>query len=198
MVFFLPINIARSFCYLFLRTYLYNKDRLEESMKKFFKEFKDFITRGNILDMAVGVIIGGAFGKIVSSLTNDIIMPLIGAVVGNDVTDWKWVFKQATYDEVTGVIETAEGALRYGNFIQAIIDYLIIALVLFIIIKLAMASAKKREELKAKAAARRASGKPLTEEEQQEVEELPAPSEEVLLLTEIRDLLNKENKPDDK
>lgn len=167
-------------------------------MKKFFKEFKDFITRGNILDMAVGVIIGGAFGKIVSSLTNDIIMPLIGAVVGNDVTDWKWVFKQATYDEVTGVIETAEGALRYGNFIQAIIDYLIITLVLFIIIKLAMASAKKREELKAKAAARRASGKPLTEEEQQEVEELPAPSEEVLLLTEIRDLLNKENKPDDK
>ena len=167
-------------------------------MKKFFKEFKDFINRGNILDMAVGVIIGGAFGKIVSSLTNDIIMPLIGAVVGNDVTDWKWVFKQATYDEVTGVIETAEGALRYGNFIQAIIDFLIIALVLFIIIKLAMASAKKREELKAKAAARRASGKPLTEEEQQEVEELPAPSEEVLLLTEIRDLLNKENKPADK
>ncbi|NLI94300.1 MAG: large conductance mechanosensitive channel protein MscL [Erysipelotrichaceae bacterium] len=167
-------------------------------MKKFFKEFKDFINRGNILDMAVGVIIGGAFGKIVSSLTNDIIMPLIGAVVGNDVTDWKWVFKQATYDEVTGVIETAEGALRYGNFIQAIIDFLIIALVLFIIIKLAMAAAKKREELKAKAAARRASGKPLTEEEQQEVEELPAPSEEVLLLTEIRDLLNKENKPDDK
>ncbi len=99
-------------------------------MKKFWKEFKEFISKGNVLDLAVAVIVGGAFNKIVSSLVNDVIMPLISLAIGGaDVSEWKWVIREATET-------TAETALRYGAFIQAIIDFLIIALTIFVIIKI--------------------------------------------------------------
>lgn len=112
-------------------------------MKKFFTEFKAFIKKGNILDLAVAVVIGSAFNKIVNSLVNDIIMPLISLMVGGkDVTDWKWVIQKAQYD-ANGNVLVAETALKYGIFIQAIIDFLIIALTVFIIVKIFKASTQK-------------------------------------------------------
>ena len=104
-------------------------------MKKFFSDFKKFITKGNILDLAIAVVIGGAFGKIVTSLVNDIIMPLITLAVGGvSVADWKWVITEAVYD-TSGNIITAESALMYGNFIQSIFDFLIIAFFIFIALR---------------------------------------------------------------
>lgn len=101
-------------------------------MKKFFKDFGDFIKRGNVLDLAVAVIIGGAFGKIVTSLVNHILMPIISLIIGeNGFEDFKYVIKPA--DPIAG---TAENAILYGLFIQNIIDFLIIAFVIFIIIRL--------------------------------------------------------------
>ena len=135
-------------------------------MKKFFQEFKDFAMRGNVLDMAVGVVIGGAFGKITTSLVNDIIMPFVSMLTGGiDFSQWKWVLKAA--DEAT---ETAEVAVNFGNLITVILDFIIIALVIFSLIK-AMNKLKKKEE--EKPAEPEAPAGPTTEE----------------LLTEIRDLL---------
>lgn len=115
-------------------------------MKKFWAEFKKFVAKGNIVDLALAVIIGGAFNKIVNSLVNDVIMPLISLAVGGaDVSDWKWIIKPATYDEA-GTVLTAETALKYGNFIQTIIDFMIIALTLFIIFKVFTYSRKKLNE----------------------------------------------------
>lgn len=112
-------------------------------MKKFFKEFKTFISKGNIIDLAVAVVVGGAFGKIVTSLVNDIIMPLISAMIGGvSVADWKWVIKEAVYD-ANGVLVKAESALMYGSFIQSIIDFLIIAFFIFLALKILMNSQKK-------------------------------------------------------
>ena len=119
-------------------------------MKKFFSEFKAFIKKGNIVDLAVAVVIGGAFNKIVSSLVNDIIMPLVSLCVGGaDVTDWKWVIQKAVYD-TEGNIVTAETALKYGVFIQAIIDFLIIALTVFIIVKVFKSSTERITKLSKK------------------------------------------------
>lgn len=110
--------------------------QFKTSVNSFFTDFKKFISKGNIVDLAVAVVIGAAFNKIVSSLVNDIIMPLISLLTGGaSVEDWKWVIKPATYD-ATGTLLTAETALRYGVFIQAIIDFLIIALTLFVILKI--------------------------------------------------------------
>jgi large conductance mechanosensitive channel len=134
-------------------------------MKKFLQEFKTFAMKGNVVDMAVGVIIGGAFGKIVTSLVSDIFMPLIGLLVGGvDFTQWKIVLSQATADK-------AEVAITYGNFIQVIFDFIILAWVIFLVIKgLNKLSAKKEEEKAAE----------------------PAPTpEEIVLLREIRDSLKK-------
>ena len=147
-------------------------------MKKFFNDFKEFISKGNIVDMAVGVIIGGAFGKIVTSLVNDIIMPLISLATGGiSVADWKWVITPAVLNE-DGTVKVAESALKYGNFIQTTIDFLIIAFCIFVMLRLIMIakdklSKKQEEEIKEEAAA---DPKPTTEE----------------LLTEIRDLLKKD------
>ena len=130
----------------------------------FLKEFRDFAVKGNVMDMAVGVIIGGAFGKIVTSLVNDIMMPLISKITGGiNFTDLKIVLTPA--DEANKV---AEVAFAYGNFIQNVFDFLIIALCIFAMVK-AINSLKKKEEEKP--------------------EEPPKPSNEELLLTEIRDLL---------
>ncbi len=138
-------------------------------MKKFFNEFKEFAMRGNVLDMAVGVVIGGAFGKITTSLVNDIIMPFVSMLTGGiDFSQWKWVLKAA--DEAA---ETAEVAVNFGNLITVILDFIIIALVIFSLIK-AMNKLKKKEE--EKPAEPEAPAGPTAEE----------------LLTEIRDLLKEQ------
>ena len=145
-------------------------------MKKFFEDFKAFALKGNILDMAVGVVIGGAFGKIVSSLVADIITPLISLATGSlNFTDLKWVFKEAVIE--AGEVVTPEVAMTYGNFLQTVIDFLIIALSIFIVLRIIMNAEKKLESLKKK--------------EEEVVEEAPAEPEdtEVTLLKEIRDML---------
>lgn len=126
-------------------------------MKKFVEEFKEFISKGNVLDLAVGVVIGGAFTAIVNSLVNDVIMPLVGIVLGG--VDFSGLS-----------LQIGEASLAYGNFIQAIINFLLVALVLFSIIKAANKFKKQ-------------------------VEEAPAePSDEVKLLTSIEEQLKKLNK----
>ena len=135
------------------------------------KEFKEFAMRGNVLDMAVGIVIGGAFGKIVSSFVEDILMPPIGVLLGGvNFSDLKIVFKQAVMDGENVV--TPEVALRYGNFIQVIFDFLIIAFAIFMLLEAVNKFNKKKEEA------------PAAPE---------APPADVQLLTEIRDLLQKKN-----
>ncbi len=140
----------------------------------FWSEFKTFIARGNVMDMAVGVVVGGAFTAIVNSLVGDIINPLIGKLFGGvDLSAAKVILTAA--DEAAGVEEVA---IRYGALIQAIINFLIVALCIFIVVRginKLKEKAKKEEEA--------------AEEEKEE--EPPEPSEEVLLLREIRDSLAK-------
>lgn len=126
-------------------------------MKSFIKEFKEFISRGSVIDLAVAVVIGGAFTKIVNSLVDDIIMPIIGVIIGG-----------INFGNLMATVGTAE--IKYGMFIQAIVNFLLIALVIFSVIK-AINQFKKKEEEKP--------------------EEPAAPSEDIVLLTEIRDLLRK-------
>lgn len=117
-------------------------------MKKstFWEDFKKFIARGNAIDMAVAVVVGGAFSKIVTSLVNDMIMPLIGMITGGaDVSAWKWVFNEAVLDEAGNVV-TPENALRYGNFIQLVIDFLIISFCIFVVLRVFMNAKKKFEK----------------------------------------------------
>ena len=146
-------------------------------MKKFFAEFKKFAMRGNVIDLAVGVVIGGAFGKITTSFVNDIIMPLISMLTGGvDFTEWKWVLKKAVVETTeTGelVEKAAEVSVKYGNTIAIILDFIIIAFAVFCMVKaINSLHRKKEEEPKAPPAP-------------------PAPTKEELLLTEIRDLLKK-------
>lgn len=114
---------------------------------KFFSDFKAFISKGNILDMAVGVIIGGAFGKIVSSLVADIIMPIIGKLC-NTKSLANLSYPEAIVDEA-GVVTFPEGAIKYGNFIMLIIDFLIVALCMFLVIRTFMKMRAKAEARKA-------------------------------------------------
>lgn len=145
-------------------------------MKKTWNEFKTFISKGNVMDMAIGVIIGGAFGKIVTSLVNDIFMPLLGMITGGaDFSGKKWVMSPAELDEAGNVIKE-ESALLYGSFIQNIIDFLLIAVCIFIMTK---AISKMTDKLKKK--------------EEPAPEEPAKPTSEELL-TEIRDLLKEANK----
>ena len=110
-------------------------------MKKFFEEFKAFIAKGNVVDMAVGVIIGGAFGKIVTSLVNDMIMPLVGVLLGGvNISALKWVISPATED-------AAEVAFSYGAFIQTVLDFLIIAFCIFVMLKLFLQVKSKADKL---------------------------------------------------
>lgn len=128
----------------------------------FFKEFKDFAMRGNVVDLAVGIIIGGAFGKIVSSLVADVLMPPIGAIVGGvDFTSLAITLKDAANGAPAVVIS-------YGKFLQSVVDFLIVAFAIFTVVKL-MNSLKKKEEAAPAAP--------------------PAPSAEQKLLAEIRDIL---------
>lgn len=121
-------------------------------MGKFSADFKEFIAKGNVVDMAVGVVIGGAFNKIVSSLVNDVIMPLVSLLVGGlNVTDWKWIIREAVY-AADGSVVTAETALCYGSFIQSVIDFLIIALTIFTVLRVFAKLQRKRKEEPAKEA----------------------------------------------
>jgi len=146
-------------------------------MKKILKEFKDFIARGNVLDMAIGVIIAGAFGKITTSLVNDLLMPFIGWITGSrDMTGLNVVVRDPVLAE-DGVTVLQEGiTLGFGTLVGTIVDFLLIALVVFAIVK-AMNKAKEKAEAKKKAEEEAAPPAP------------PAPSNEEVLLTEIRDLL---------
>lgn len=120
-------------------------------MKKFFGEFGKFISKGNALDLAVGIIIGGAFNKIVSSLVKDIIMPLIGLLFKTDITQLVWVMKGTrTWDGVTGAYILSEDAviMYYGSFIQTILDFFIIALAIFVAIKFINKFKEKIDALK--------------------------------------------------
>ena len=149
----------------------------------FLQDFKAFAMKGNVVDMAVGVIIGGAFGKIVTSVVNDIIMPPIGLFVGGvNFTDLKWVMKDAIPEQLNEAGEVIQAAapavtLNYGNFLQQTFDFLIIAFSIFLFVSLIkkMSEKKKAEEPAAPAPP-------------------PAPSKEEVLLTEIRDLLKEQSK----
>ncbi len=136
-------------------------------MKKFLNEFKAFAMRGNVVDMAVGVIVGGAFGKIVTSLVNDIIMPPIGFLLGGvNFTDLSCTLGEKLSEDG----KTMEAVtVNYGNFIQQTVDFLIIAFCVFLLVKAVMKIVKKKEEEPAPAK--------------------PEPTAEEKLLTEIRDLL---------
>lgn len=126
-------------------------------MKKLINEFKEFIKRGNVVDLAVAVVIGGAFSSIVNSLVNDLIMPLIGVIIGG-----------VNFTGLT--LRVGNAVIYYGNFLQNVINFLIIAFAIFMMVKLINNFFKKKEEVK---------------------EEAPVKSDEVVLLEEIRDLLKK-------
>ena len=144
-------------------------------MKKFFEEFKTFAMRGNVIDMAVGVVIGGAFGKITTSIVNDIIMPLISMITGGiNFSEWKWVLKEAVLD-AEGAVASAEVAVNFGNTIAIVLDFIIIAFAVFCMVKALNNLHKKKEE-------------PAPEAAPEPDPVPPAPTAEDLL-TEIRDLL---------
>jgi len=139
------------------------------------KEFKEFAVKGNMLDMAVGIIIGAGFGKIISSLVNDVLMPPLGLLLGRvDFTQLKAVLQKGSDAVMDGatIIQPAvkQVSINYGNFIQTVIDFIIVAFCIFLVIK-AMNKMKKKEEAAPAATA--------------------APPEDVVLLKEIRDLLKK-------
>ncbi len=137
--------------------------------KKIIYEFKNFIAKGNVMDLAVGVIIGGAFGKIVSSLVNDMIMPIIGLILGGiDFSNLKFVIKEATE-------KTPEASIKYGLFIQNVVDFLIIAFVIFVMVK-GINTIRK-----------------IKDNENLEESSEPTPTKEEILLTEIRDILKNKN-----
>ena len=142
-------------------------------MKKFLTEFKEFISKGNVIDMAVAVVIGGGFSKIVTSLVNDVIMPLISMLTGGiSVSEWKYIITPAVLDEA-GAVVTPEVAFMYGNFIQTVIDFLIISFCIFVVLKLFLglqSKFKKKEEA---------------------VEEVAPEETELSILKEIRDSLKK-------
>ena len=147
--------------------------RLAEKTTGFMAEFRKFIARGNVLDMAVGVIIGGAFGKISTSLVNDVLMPAISMLTGGiDFTDWKLVLKEAVVEN--GEEIAAAVPINYGAFLSTVLDFLIIAFAVFCLVKGVGRLQRRREE---------AAPPPAP----------PEPSAEEKLLTEIRDLLRQQS-----
>ena len=137
----------------------------------FISEFKEFAVKGNVMDMAVGVIIGGAFGKIVSSLVDDVLMPLLGKVTGGiSFVDLFVTLGDGEYQSLAAAKEAGAAVLAYGQFIQNVVDFLIVAFCIFLMLKGINKFNRKKEEAPAPA-------------------EEPAPTKEEVLLTEIRDLL---------
>ena len=192
---------------------------MKEKRKKFWGEFKTFIAKGNVVDLAVALVIGSAFNKIVSQLVDSFITPLIGIVLGGfSLNDWKWVYKEAVLAEDGETVLEAEIAFTYGTFMQAVIDFLIIALTVFVVVKIYTRIKKRIEEeaqrisdalnpeevearKKAEALAREKEeeAKRLEAERLAEIERLKREKEEMLreyfikqqeLLVEIRDALN--------
>ena len=144
-------------------------------MGKFLNDFKEFALKGNVIDMAVGVIVGGAFGKIVTSLVNDILMPVISIITGGDgYKNLKYVITEGR-PAADGVAAVEEVAVNYGLFIQNIVDFIIIALCIFIALRVTMKFMHKEKEAEAEAPA----AEPSTKEK---------------LLTEIRDILREDSK----
>ncbi|MGL5317960.1 MAG: large-conductance mechanosensitive channel protein MscL [Bacteroidales bacterium] len=142
-------------------------------MSNFVSDFKAFVMRGNVVDMAVGIIIGGAFGKIISSLVADVIMPVIGLLFGGiDFTSLKYVIRPAELGP-TGEVLKPEAVLAYGNFIQTTVDFIIIAFAIYVMITAIAKLRKPKEEAPAAP---------------------PAPTNEEVLLTQIRDLLKEQQK----
>ena len=147
------------------------KKDVKQKSKGFIKEFGDFIKKGNVVDMAVGVVIGGAFGSIVTSLVNDIIMPLVSLLTGGlDFSNWFIALDGNTYATLEEATTAGAATLNYGNLISVILNFLIVAFCIFLVVK-AMNKFKKKEEEKPA--------------------EAPKKSDEVLLLEEIRDLMKK-------
>ena len=192
---------------------------MKEKRKKFWGEFKTFIAKGNVVDLAVALVIGTAFNKIVSQLVDSFITPLIGIILGGfSLDDWKWVYKEAVLAEDGETVLEAEIAFTYGTFLQVVIDFLIIALTVFVVVKLYTRIKKHLEEeaqrinevlnpeeaearKKAEEEARQKEelAKKLEEERLAEIERLKKEKEEAQrdyflkqqeLLTEIRDALN--------
>lgn len=147
-------------------------------MGKFIEDFKQFALKGNVIDMAVGVIVGGAFGKIVSSLVDDVIMPCISVITGNTgFENMKYIIHHAEpADAAAGKAAIEEVAINYGMFIQNIVDFIIIALSIFIALRVTVKFMKKEKEAEAAPAP------------------APEPTAEEKLLTEIRDLLKSQEK----
>ena len=149
-------------------------------MKKFFNEFKAFISRGNVMDMAIGVIIATAFGKITTSLVNDVFMPFISWIFGSrDMTALNLIVRPEILDAEGNVVQAAI-TIGFGTFVATIIDFILVALVVFMIVK-AFNAARTAAEKRKKAEEEAAPPAP------------PAPSKEEVLLTEIRDLLKEKN-----
>jgi len=144
-------------------------------MKKYIREFKEFAVKGNVIDLAVAVIIGGAFGKIVSSFVADVVMPVVGVIIGGvDFASFKWILKKAVVNNL-GVVQAPAVTMNIGTFIQNIFDFLIIAVVIFLMVKII--GHLKKQLIK----------------EEENVEPAPVPpTKDQELLTEIRDLLKKE------
>ena len=147
-------------------------------MKKILKEFGDFIKRGNVIDLAVAVVIGGAFSSIVTSLVNDVIMPVVSLVTGGiDFTNLFISLNGETYATIQEAQEAGASVFAYGSFIQAIVNFLIVAFVIFLVVKAMNKAMEKMSKLKKK--------------QEEAKEEAPVKSDEVVLLEEIRDLLKK-------
>ena len=196
------------------------KEKIKKEQKKFWGEFKTFIAKGNVVDLAVALVIGTAFNKIVSQLVDSFITPLIGIVLGGfSLDDWKWIYKEAVLDTDGETVLEAEIAFSYGAFLQTVIDFLIIAFTVFVVVKV-YTRIKKRIEEEAKklndalnpeeAEAREKAEREAREKEEQakkleaerlaEIERLKREKEEAQreyfikqqeLLTQIRDALNK-------
>lgn len=147
-------------------------------MKKFFGEFKEFITKGNVMDMAVGSIIGLSFKDLVTSFTNDIISPILGLFGGVDFSDMKWVIgtKEVT-DATTGAVTVVENSINYGAFVTGVINFIIMALVIFCMVKLVATVSGWSKKLVKKG------------DEEVALEEAPAPETTDDILKDIRELL---------
>ena len=196
------------------------KEKIRKEQKKFWSEFKTFIAKGNVVDLAVALVIGSAFNKIVSQLVDSFITPLIGIVLGGfSLDDWKWVYKEAVLDTDGETVLEAEIAFTYGAFLQTVIDFLIIAFTVFVVVKVYTRIKKRiedeakrlndalnpeevaaREKAEREAREKEEAAKKLEAERVAEIERLKREKEEAQkeyflkqqeLLTQIRDALNK-------
>lgn len=181
-----------------MRKIIEQGESIVKKIKKntFLQDFQAFVNRGNVVDMAVGVIVGGAFSKIASSLVNDVIMPLLSLILGKaNFTELVITLREATVDEAGEVVNAAV-TLNYGSFIQYIFDFLLVALAIFVVIRMMgklRARFERKEEIKEEepAVEEPAVEEPVVEEPAAEEAPAPEPTKEELLLEEIRDILLK-------